>query len=398
VRCGVWVLAFLCISTFAQVDQPTIPPAALGAGAPGPASSPSRRVMILVTATDHSVAPKAQLTAKDLSVTDNEQPAEVLSVRSASQFPLRIAFVLLAGKTSFGQQQAAAIELAHKILRPNVDRAFVISARGDKPWANPRLEWRTDADSLEKEIHALDKNAGFSDPFAFDMTTEDAGVSRHFTLLQYGTEGTSLFSVLWAMMKSDPTPARHAVVTFRDPWAHSPGFGGAYTEQIENSHVRLIADAQQLWSCFYIVATEEPKPVSKELAEIYAPIHTGEGGYNRVYDQDMERRRERALDGGKVNLERLAAETGGGIWWSSKKNYSDAVSGIANDLNSQFAVTYAVHAEPGAGPKHLLVIKPLNPDIRLSAQRAYFSHQAQETKSATAPEVQARPSAPNQNQ
>ena len=396
-RNSIWILAFLCVSTFAQVNQSTTPPPTSPAGAPSPASSPSRRVMILVTATDHSGPPKAELMGKDLSVTDNEQPAEVISVRSASQLPLRIAFVLLAGKSSFGQQQAAAIELAHKVLRPNVDRAFVISARGDRPWPNPRLEWHADADSLEKEIRALDKNAGFGDPFAFDMTTEDAGVSKHFTLLQYGAGGINLFGVMWAMMKSDPSPARHAVVIFRDPWAHSPGFGGTYTEQVENSHVRLIEDAQQLWTSFYIVAIEEPKALAKEFTDIYAPIHTGEGGYNRVYDQEMEKTRERALDGGKVNLERLAAETGGGIWWSSKKNYTDAVSGIANDLNSQFAVTYAVHAEPGAGPRHLLVIKPLNSDIRISAQRAYFSHQAPETKSATAPELQARPSTPNQD-
>lgn len=89
------------------------------------------------------------------------------------------------------QQQNAAVELAHKILRPNVDRTFVISARGDKPWPNARQEWRSDADSLEKEVHGLDKDAGFADPFSFDTTTEDAGVSRHFTLLQYEQVGGS---------------------------------------------------------------------------------------------------------------------------------------------------------------------------------------------------------------
>jgi VWFA-related protein len=355
--------------------------------------------MILVTATDHSGAPKTQLSEKDLAITDNEQPAEVISARSASQFPLRVAFVLLAGKKSFGQQQNAAADLAHKILRANVDRAFVISARGDKPWASSRLEWQADADSLEKEIRGLDKDTGFNDPFSFDMTTEDAGVSRHFTLLQYGTEGSSAFSVLWAMMRSDPSPARHAVVIFRDPWAHSPGFGGTYTEMVENDHVRLISDAQQQWTSFYVITTEDPKPVSKDLSEIYAPIQTGEGGYNRVYDQNMERTREHALAGGKVNLERIATETGGGIWWNSKKNFSDAVSAIANDLNSQFAVTYAVHSEPGSGPKHLLAVKSLNSDVRISAPKAYFSHQAPpETKPAATPELQPRPAAPNQNQ
>ena len=394
-RC-VWAWALFCIASSVQViPQATSP--AVAAGTTAAAAPPtSRRVMILVTATDRSGSPKTELSEKDLSITDNDQPAEVISARSASQFPLRVAFVLLAGKKSFGQQQNAAIELAHKILRPNVDRAFVLSACGDKPWPNSHLDWRGDADSLEKDIRGLDKDAGFADPFSFDMTTEDAGVSRHFTLLQYGQDGTSVFSVLWAMMKSDPSPARHAVVIFRDPWAHSPGFGGTYTEWVENDHVRLIAEAQQQWTLLYIVTTEDPKPLSKDLTQIYAPIHTGEGGYNRVYDQNMDDRRERALNGGKVNLERIAAETGGGIWWNSKKNFSDAVSAIANDLNSQFAVTYAVHSEPGAGPKHLLATKSLNSNIRISSPKAYFSHQASETKPGAAPELQPRPSEQSQ--
>jgi len=371
VKYRVWVLAFACISVSGQVDQQaTAPPTSPSAPAPA-----SRRMMILVTATDPTGAPRTQLAEQALTVTDNEEPAEVVAVRPASQFPLRIAFVLLAGRTSFGQQQTAAIELAHKVLRPNIDRAFVISARGargDKEWPNSRLEWR-DADSLEKEIRGLDKGAGFSDPFSFDMTTEDAGISKHFTLFHYGISG-SVFSVLWAMMKSDPSPARHTVVIFRDPWAHSPGFGGSYTEMVENNHLRLIADAQRSWTSFYIIAIEEPKPMSKDLTEIYAPIHTGEGGYNRVYDQQMEKNREHALNNGKVNLERIAAETGGGIWWNSKKNYPDAVSGIANDLSSQFTVTYAVHSASDTGPKHLLTVKAINSDVRVSAQKAYFSH------------------------
>jgi hypothetical protein len=183
------------------------------------------------------------------------------------------------------------------------------------------------------------------------------------------------------------------------PVAHSPGFGGTYTEWVENDHVRLIADAEQQWTSFCIITTEDPKPMSKDLTGIYAPIHTGEGGYNRVYDQNRDDRRERALNGGKVNLERIANETGGGIWWNSKKNFSDAVSAIANDLNSQFAVTYTVHSEPGAGPKHLLMVKSLNSEVRVSAPKAYFSRQPPpETKPASAPELQTRPTAPNQNQ
>lgn len=376
------IVVVFCLCVYGQVNNsaPTAPTAPTN-----PASPQSRRVMVLVTATDHAGSPLSQLTEKDLSLSDNEQPGEVVSIQPANQLPLRVAFVLLAGNSSFGQQQTAAIELARKILRPNIDRAFVITARGDKTWANPRLEWQNEAESLEKAVRGLDKNAGFADEFSFDMNTYDAGMNRHFTLLRYGDSGTSTFSVLWAMMKSDPSAARRVVVMFRDPWGHSPGFGGPYTQAVEDNHVRLVADAQRMWTSFYIVALEQPQQVSKELTGIYAPTHSGEGGYNRVYDQDLERSREHAYNGGKANLNRIASDTGGAVWWNPKKNYSDAVAGIANALKAQFAITYAVHSDPSAGPQHVLAVRSLNSSIRVAAQRAYFSHQSPTVASQAAP-------------
>jgi hypothetical protein len=392
------VVVFLAIFTFAQANQNPAPSQAGGPAAAANSTPQSRHVMILVTATEHSGSPAAQLAEKDISVTDNNEPGEVLQVRPASQLPLRLGIILLAGKPTFGQQQAAAIDLTHKVLRPNLDRAFVITARGDRLWANPRIDWQSGAGAMEKAIRALDKDAGLPDPFAFDMKTEDAGMDRHFTLFQYGGQGLGVFNILWQMLKSDPSPARRAVVMFRDPWAHSPGFGGTqYTDLVEDNHTRLISDAQQLWTSFYIVGLEAPRELPKEFTDVYAPIHTGEGGYNRVYDQNIERARGRALDGGKVNLQRIATETGGGLWWSSKKNYSDAVDGIARQLNSQFAVTYAVHSEPSSGPTHLLTVKSVNSGTRIISQGAYFSRQVQTPPSqAPSPELQARPSDANQ--
>jgi len=398
-------LFFVYPSTFAQVNDNQVStnapvPSAMSAPTTVPPSaiSQSRRAMILVTATDRSGSPRTQLTEKDLSVVDNDQTGDVVSVSNASQLPLRVAFLLLAGKTSFSQQQTAAIDLAHKILRPNTDRAFVITSRGDKPWPTARLEWQPDADAMEKAVRTLDKSAGFGDPFAFEASTFDAGTDRHRTISQYGAPGPNVFDVLWTMMKSDPTPARRVVVMFRDPWAHSPGFGGGIrAQQVEDSHVRLIAEAQQLWTSFYIVPLEEPKALPKEQTDIYSPTHSGEGGYNRVYDQNLEKARDRALNGGKDNLERLANETGGRIWWNPRKNYSDAVEGIANALHSQFAVTYAVHASSSAEPKHLLGVKSVNSDVRISSLKAYYSRQAvTPAKAASTPELQPRPTTADQ--
>lgn len=369
------VVMLACISLQAQVDEkPASTPAPAAAQAPAPQV---RRVEILLTATDRSGKPLEKLTKDQLSIVDNDAPAEILDLRSANPIPLHLAFVFLASKTNFSQQQTAAIELAHNVLRPNIDAAFVLTARGDKPWPNPQIQWQTDPNSIEQAIRSLEKNSGLNDPFQFDMSTDNANENRHMTLLHYGGSGPSLFNVLWTMMKADPTPARHAVVIFRDPWAHSPGFGGIYTRMVDENHVQLIADAQHLWSAFYIVGVEEPQPVSTELSQVYAPTKTGAGGYNRVYDQRLQRARDRAYGQGKANVERIATETGGGIWWSTKKNYPDAVTGIGNAVQSQYDVTYSVSAVPSAGSEHLLQVKSNDPNVRVTAQKTYFSRQTQ---------------------
>jgi hypothetical protein len=54
----------------------------------------------------------------------------------------------------------------------------------------------------------------------------------------------------------------------------------------------------------------------------------------------MEKERKHAYDAGKSNVERLATETGGITYWSTRKNFSDAVTSIANQINGQYIVTF----------------------------------------------------------
>jgi VWFA-related protein len=347
-----------------------------GSPAPPPVGMPQeRRVTILVTATDRSGQPLRDLAKDQIFIADNSQTGQVLEVRSADQLPLDLGIVLLASKPDFAQQQTAAIELSRKIQRPGVDHAFVLVAGGDKPWTKSNVEWQSDPATLEKEIKNLDHNAGLADAFAWNFSSANAGMNRRMNLQHYIVGGTGVFNVIWNMMKTDPRPVRRAVVMFRSAWAHAPGYGDTVTQIVDTQHLQVIADAQQLWIPFYIIGVQEPPPPAPAaLSQTYSPIQTGGGGYNRVYDQEIEKFRDRAYNLGQVNLERMATETGGRIWWSGKKNYSDAVAGIQNALSSAYAVVYSTPLS-AASPQHAVDLRVNNPDFRVFFQKVYYSRQ-----------------------
>jgi hypothetical protein len=118
----------------------------------------------------------------------------------------------------------------------------------------------------------------------------------------------------------------------------------------------------------------------------------GEGGAARVYDEEWDKERDRAYNAGRANLERMAVETGGGMWWGSKKNYQDATSTIANLLQATYALTYAVSPDPPSGPEHVLQVRVSNPATHIGVQKTYFSRQASQPNQLP-PKVVASPAA-----
>ena len=261
-------------------------------------------------------------------------------------------------------------------MRPGKDKAFVLTASGDKPWPNPNINWLPDSASLLETVHSLDKNAGLPDLFDFKLATDAVGVQRHSIQTYNLGNGFSVFDVIWAMMKSDPRPARRAVMIFRLATAHSPGFGEKVTRYSEETHNRVITIAQSMGISFFTIGMDD-NLTSSDLTRSkpgtdYMPTHMGgDDGNARKYDQDMARQMDLQYTAGRNNVNRIADETGGLSYWTTKKNYPDAVASIVNELSARYMVSFAPAAASAAGPVHTIKVQVAGA-AHVSAPRAYI--------------------------
>jgi VWFA-related protein len=334
-------------------------------------------VSVLITATDSKGMPLRDLTKSQVSVSDSNQPTETLTVLDASDLPLDLGIILLASKDKYGQEQSAAIDLAQKILRPGKDKAFVVSAAGDKAWPNSNIAWLTDTSAVANSIRGLDKNTGLPDLFDFKLATDAVGVERHSIQTYNLGTGFSVFDVVWAMMKNDPRPARRAVVIFRMATAHSPGFGEKVTRASEEAHNRVIMNAQALGVAFYAVGIDDflnsSELTRSKIGTDYMPTHAGgNDGDARAYDQDMARKMDMQYTAGRNNVNRIADETGGRCYWTTKKNYQDAVAGISSELASRYMVSFVPADKSAPGGIHPIKVQVVGA-AHVSAPRAYLT-------------------------
>jgi len=342
-----------------------------------PAARRPRFVPVLVAATDGSGNPATGLTKDQFAILDSGHAVQPLQIFKAQDVPLHLAIVLLGSTPTFSQQQAAAIELVKRMVRPKVDEAFVVTARGKKPWPSDRLEWKQDPDELVKTIEGLDRNAGLNDAFDFDLQTTSTGnEGARDTLQTYSVAGRSVFDAVFYMMNADARPARRVIVTFRDPWAHSPGFGIQVNSTVEGRVQQFIAVAQQMHIATFVIGLEDSKfngITDNTIGNTYVSIHAGDNGGggegDRNFDRAMEKERLHAYDAGKTNIQRLGTETGGTTFFSTKKNFPDAVTGIANLLAGQYIVTFT--PEDVSGPLHTLKVSSSNGG-KVLAPTAFF--------------------------
>jgi len=369
-------------SAAATAASPSATPAAGGPSTANATPARAHFVPVLVSATDAGGSPATGLSKEQFSITDAMRPAEPLRLFKAEDVPLHLAVVLLADPGTFSQQQAAAIDLIKKVVRPNVDEAFVVTARGKKPWPSPRLEWKRVPEELSKFVSDLDRSAGLDDAFTFDLDTSETALDRNRgrnTTQIYSTGGVSVFDAVFAMMNSDPRPARRVMVIFRQAWPHSPGFGRQVNTIVENKLTQVIGAAQELHVATFVIGLDDPKfngITDNNIGKIYISLSgggaAGDGGGGsggRAYDAALEKSKLSAYEAGKTNVQRLATETGGTTYWSMKKNYTDAVSGIANFLAGQYIVTFT--PSDTASPVHPLKITTTS-NAKVLAQTSFF--------------------------
>jgi hypothetical protein len=140
--------------------------------------------------------------------------------------------------------------------------------------------------------------------------------------------------------------------------------------------LQVIARAQELHIATFVIGLEDPQfngITDNNLGQNYTSLHAGRDGgggtASRNFDRQMERTRTRAYNAGKSNLERMAAETGGATFWSTKKNYPDAVNAIANLLDGEYVVTFVPGETPG--PAHSLKVTSGN-GTHVLAQKVFF--------------------------
>jgi hypothetical protein len=256
-------------------------------------------------------------------------PAFAQDQPATSTLPLHLGIVLHASKTTFPQQQAAATELIQKLIRSKDDEAFVVSAGGDKPWPYQRLDWDNNSESLTKFIKGLDKNAGLPETFSFEVqSTSSADFRQWITYYKAAPPEQSVFAIGGQIMRSDPRPARKVLIMFRDPWEHAPGWGGQYAQFVDRRHDTVISMLKDAGVSIYVIGIDEistrPK-VPQDIGTTYGATYQGSGGAMRTLDQAVQKEMDIQMNAGRVNIERLARETGGIVAYGNKKNYTDAV-------------------------------------------------------------------------
>ncbi len=157
---------FLLIASLAQISRAQtarVLPASVGSSSSASDQLPTFRmrteeVNLIFTATKHGKYLR-DLRSSDLTVLDDGKPPEALrNFQSETNLPLRVALVLDASASitsRFGFEQQSALQFFQQMLRPNTDKAIVVTFK-----STPHLAQGFTDDSKKLGVAVEDISAG----------------------------------------------------------------------------------------------------------------------------------------------------------------------------------------------------------------------------------------------
>ena len=142
---------------------------------------------------------------------------------------------------------------------------------------------------------------------------------------------------------------------------------------VDSAMQYVISNAQMEGIPFYVIGLEDNSigSATTNIGLTATGVHPGDAAELRAYDERVEQLRKVAYDAGRSNVVRMAESTGGHVWWSDKKNFSDASDAIAKDILGQYVLIFTPSVADVASPRGLK-ITTTHKDCRLETPTAFY--------------------------
>src|SRR5579884_3168389 len=154
--------AALAVSAFAQKQNPKPQAAPTGEDDQTRIILDVTRVNMLFTVADKKGRFITDLTKDDFDIIENKKPQHILEFTAESNLPLRLAVLIDTSNSirdRFKFQQEAATAFVHDVIRPDLDKAIVVSFDST---AELVADMTSDTEVLEKAIRDLRPGGGTS--------------------------------------------------------------------------------------------------------------------------------------------------------------------------------------------------------------------------------------------
>jgi len=142
---------------------------------------------------------------------------------------------------------------------------------------------------------------------------------------------------------------------------------------VERGLTYVIENSQQMGIPLYVIGLEDHSigAATTDIGITATGVHPGDGAQLRTYDEQISKLKVTAYNAGRSNVVRMADSSGGHVWWSDKKNFSDATEGIAKDILGQYVLIFSPSVVDVASPRGLKVTTT-HKDCRLETPTAFY--------------------------